>query len=373
VLTAAKAIRYGSERIQTCHDDRVRDRPRDLLYVLGNGGRGGMQSQARLVAAGLAARGHRVTLAVGGGDAPLAGVDVRELPELAPRRPLPFARALRSLAREFRPEVLHGHGLRLAPLAAVSGVRTRVVTCHGLDPERAAATVRLVRHLPVSFVSCGEGPRRLLARHGLASRVVNNAFEPAGARRDPDELRRAFALSAHVALVVLPARFSAQKNHRGLLEALELVRGQLGAQSPEVLCLGEGPLASEVAARAVVPGDRPLLRCHPYLPDAAAWLSAADFFVLPSRWEGQPLVVLEALAAGLAVATTTPVGVEDLVLDARNGRRVATTAELAEVMVDWVRHPEHRPRDPALTATILAEHRLDVVLDAHEDLYRELL
>jgi glycosyltransferase involved in cell wall biosynthesis len=79
--------------------------------------------------------------------------------------------------------------------------------------------------------------------------------------------------------------------------------------------------------------------------------------------------VLEALSYGLSVATSTPVGVEDLILDGRNGRHVASTDDLADVITSWCRDPTSRPHDDALTSSILARHTLDVVCDAYEQLY----
>jgi glycosyltransferase involved in cell wall biosynthesis len=71
---------------------------------------------------------------------------------------------------------------------------------------------------------------------------------------------------------------------------------------PQVVIVGEGPLEAELkdqAARlgvdAVFVGQR---------RDVAALLAAAAIFVLPSRWEGQPFVLQEALAAGVPVVAT---------------------------------------------------------------------
>ncbi len=173
-------------------------------------------------------------------------------------------------------------------------------------------------------------------------------------------------------LVLLPARFSEQKNHAELLDALDLVREALGERAPEVICCGDGPLRAQIEARAHRSGDRPLVRCVDHLDDAASWFTATDFFVLTSRWEGQPLVVLEALSAALAVVTTTPTGVEDLILDNHNGRRVSGAPQLAATIIEWTRDPNVRPRDDALTAAILAAHSLDAVLDDHLHFYDEI-
>jgi glycosyltransferase involved in cell wall biosynthesis len=345
------------------------ERP-SVILALGNGGHGGMQAQVRLVAESLAARGHDTAIAVGGGGLEhVDGVDVIALPTFSTRWPVPYLRALRTLSARRGAHVVHGHGLRLAPVVARSRVARRLVTCHGIDPARAARTISIVRRSDVQFVACGEGPRVLLARHGVTSVVVNNAFSPPGPGPSRSELNESLGLRPDVPLVVLPARYSEQKGHATLLEALRIARSGLGEGVPEVVCAGDGPLLGPLRDRAASGGSPPLARCLPYRPDARTWLAASDFFVLPSRWEGQPLVVLEALNHGLAVASTSVTGLEDLVVDGRNGRLVTYPPELAAVIVEWCREPARRPRDAALTSEILARHQLERVVDSLVALY----
>jgi glycosyltransferase involved in cell wall biosynthesis len=101
-----------------------------------------------------------------------------------------------------------------------------------------------------------------------------------------DELERRFALRPGVALAVLPARFSEQKNHRDLVSAMKAARATLKDRSPEILCVGDGPLRSQIEQEASVIGGDPLVRCVDHDAGAAGWMAAADFFVLPSRWGG---------------------------------------------------------------------------------------
>ena len=178
LLTGAKVRRWRREGCQTCHDDHVRA-TRSILFVLANGGRGGMQSQVLTIARALSERGHRVTVAVGGGDlAAPDGVDVVSLPKFSPVTFFSFVRALRHLRREVRADVVHGHGLRLAPALRVVGSAQRFVTCHGLDPEIARRAARLARWSAVPVISCGRGPFELLQSLGVTSHILNNAFSP---------------------------------------------------------------------------------------------------------------------------------------------------------------------------------------------------
>ena len=345
--------------------------PRRVLFVLANGGRGGMQAQVRLIAGAMALRGVEVTIAVGGGDLePVEGVNVVPLAPFTARSPWLFIRSLRRLVASLRADIVHGHGLRLAWPLALCGAKRCFVTCHGLDPRRARPTVILTRLARIPVMSCGEGPHSLLARHGLASTVINNALGPRAAPRTSIELRQRFALADEVAVAVLPARFSEQKNHLLLLEAMALVRSEIGDRAPEIVCMGEGPLLEATRAAAHIVGGRPLLRCPGYVSDGAGWIGAGDFFVLPSRWEGQPQVVLEALANQLSVVTSTQVGVEDLIFPGVNGSQVGNAAEFAKVISKWSIDSSSRPTDPEFSASILANHEINVVLDSLFEVYR---
>ncbi len=328
-----------------------------------------MQSQVLTIARALSERGHRVTVAVGGGDlAAPDGVDVVSLPKFSPVTFFSFVRALRHLRREVRADVVHGHGLRLAPALRVVGSAQRFVTCHGLDPEIARRAARLARWSAVPVISCGRGPFELLQSLGVTSHILNNAFSPSATSHSAQQLRREFDLVDEVPVVVYPARYSRQKSHDRLLDALALVRAQLAEKSPEVLCFGAGPLEDEVRARAQNVEGRPLARVMHYRDDAATWFAGSDFFILPSRWEGQPLVVLEALAQGLSVVTLTP-GVEDLIVEGRNGSSAHSVEQLAKIIVQWCQHPESRPHDDDVTRSVLVEHSLDVVASQYEELY----
>lgn len=334
-----------------------------VLMVLPNDGLGGAQVQARLVARHLNEDGVTCAVAVGGG----SSVDGEfDLPTLSSRHPWRFLRALRKLRRELHADVVHGHGLRTAPYVALSGARGRFATCHGLEPAaftwRSALVLRL---LPVRVVACGEGPRLVMAARGVHSVVVNNIAPTAAGTATRAAFNEHFGTDPNHVVAYWPARFSREKGHDRLLELMELVRDEPFS----LVCSGDGPLRHAFEATVSQRGlsGRVIVRDHE--PDAARWLSATDVFLCPSLWEGQALVMLEALRAGLPLLTVTASGNEDLLIDGRNGRRVQDVRTMADVLTTWMHDLARAPRDPALSATIIAQHEAAPVVAAYRNLY----
>ena len=99
-----------------------------------------------------------------------------------------------------------------------------------------------------------------------------------------------------------------------MIDALDLIRGRHDAQ---VLIQGEGPARDELACSLA--GREDLVELRPFAPDALPVLQALDVYILPSRIEGIPLAVMEAMACGALPVATTVGGVPELVTHGRTG------------------------------------------------------
>ena len=104
---------------------------------------------------------------------------------------------------------------------------------------------------------------------------------------------------------------------------------------------GDGPLWDGVRQETERRGLAPHLHLAGRRSDVPALMAAADLFALPSRFEGLPLVVLEALAAGLPVIGTRVVGTEEAVLHGETGLLVPPEhpAALADALIGALRGP----------------------------------
>ena len=111
--------------------------------------------------------------------------------------------------------------------------------------------------------------------------------------------------------VLAIGRLARQKGFDVLLEAA--AAWQDLDPMPLVVIVGDGPLAGQLRARAVALGTAAVFLGH--LDDVSAYLASAAVFVLPSRWEGQPLALQEALRAGRPIVATRVGGVPSLTGD----------------------------------------------------------
>jgi glycosyltransferase involved in cell wall biosynthesis len=113
-------------------------------------------------------------------------------------------------------------------------------------------------------------------------------------------LRAEFGADPGQAIVLAAGRLAVQKGFGLLLDAA--ARWGDIRPAPLLVIAGQGPLAADLQARAATLGLT--VRFAGHRVDVPALLAAADVFVLPSVWEGQALILQEALRAGVPVVAT---------------------------------------------------------------------
>jgi glycosyltransferase involved in cell wall biosynthesis len=185
-----------------------------------------------------------------------------------------------------------------------------LATCHGVPDDDYARAARVFRLAGGPVVACGPGVAAALGEHGVqaVSTVVNGvAAAPPPAERSAVE--RDYDVPPGAALLLCVGRLAPQKNHALAVRALADLPGA------HLVILGDGPLRAELGRLATRLHVEDRLRLAGVRPDARAVMAAADVVLLPSRWEGLPLVALEALLSGTPLVATAGRGVRELLRD----------------------------------------------------------
>lgn len=270
-----------------------------------------------------------------------------------PGRALPAElRRLAEVVAEADPDVVHLHSSKagLAGRLVLRGRRPTIFQPHAWSfhavggPVRAAALAWerwAVRWTDV-VVCCSTAEYREGERHRIRGRfvVVPN---PVDVDRfvgvDRAAARRALHLDADAPVVVCVGRLSHQKGQDVVLHAWPTVTAALpGAR---LVLVGDGPDEAALAAKASGLDGVSLVGCQPRVED---WLAAADVVVQPSRYEGQALTVLEAMAAGRSVVATDVEGMAEAIGPGGAIVRPGDVQALAQAVV-------HRLRDADLAAS----------------------
>jgi glycosyltransferase involved in cell wall biosynthesis len=165
---------------------------------------------------------------------------------------------------------------------------------------------------------------------------------------DPDRVRRlAQAPTEHpwfdnpqIPTIVTAARLAKQKQLDGLLRAFAQV---VKVTPARLLILGEGPLRGELAQLCQELEIADSVAMPGYESNPYRYMAKCDVFVLASAWEGCPIALQEAMAAGAAVVVTdAPGGMKDIIESGKYGRMVPTgdPAALAAEILHLLDRPE---------------------------------
>ncbi|MFF3460053.1 glycosyltransferase family 4 protein [Streptomyces sp. NPDC002730] len=292
------------------------------VQVLG-GGSAGSSAHVRSLAAGLVARGVRVTVCAPAElehvyDFPGAGAHFAPVP----RRGDPAAvGALRAACAGA--DVVHAHGLHAAVRAtlALSGQRVPlVVTWHtrAHDDGARGQVLRLLerraaRAAAVVLGTCSELVDRARKRGARDARLAPVAVPaPHGRPGDAESKARAELGAVERPLVMAVGSLVPHRGYGTLLDAARLWRGL--DPVPLVVIAGEGRQRGALQRRIEAEGLP--VRLMGRRDDIGELLAAADVAVLPSRWEARSLLAQEALRLGVPLVATAVGGIPELVGEA---------------------------------------------------------
>jgi glycosyltransferase involved in cell wall biosynthesis len=225
-------------------------------------------------------------------------------------------------------------------------------------------SARVAAHLAV-----GEHTARIIEQHAdLAPGSVEPMYHGV-----PDVRRDVPHEPGDGPVIVNVARHDPVKGLDVLLQAMALLDPSI-----RLVQIGRGKKTIELAALRDQLGlaDRVEFRDLPWGERAADHLAGFDLFVLPSRTEGLPVTLMEAMLAGLAVVATDVGSVREAVIDGETGLVVPPEdpGALAAAITTMIAEPERR-RAMGDRARAIAEQRftVDTTVDRYLALYDRVL
>jgi glycosyltransferase involved in cell wall biosynthesis len=248
-------------------------------------------------------------------------------PGFDPRMYLRLDRVL----RQVRPQVVHTHlsVLRYVfPVVLHHRVPVVLHTLHNMAEHETDTFGRFINRfvfrrkvLPVAI------SRQVALSFYRVYGLECNAIVPNGIpvdsyrRRANDRVRwrEQERFDENAVLFTCVGRLEPQKNPMLLVRAFET----LNDPRAHLLLLGEGTLCGALTEYVRTHGLEQQVHLLGKRPDVVEHLAASDVFVLASNWEGNPLAVMEAMAAGLPVIGTAVGGVPELVESGVHGILVA--------------------------------------------------
>lgn len=214
----------------------------------------------------------------------------------------------------------------------------------------------------------------LIQKQGYSSdkvRVIYNGVDIAGwpvSRLERQQKRLELRLAAGETLIGTAGRLDEQKGHDTLIDAMAELKGR----PLSCLILGEGPARKNLEACIRRHQLEKQVWLYGECSDMPAWLSALDIFVLPSRWEGLPNSLLEAMAMGLPVAASAVDGVLEIIRDKQNGLLFAPNKprQLAALLRELAENPGLREKlSTAAKETVTDKFGLMGMMTAYEEAY----
>ena len=316
------------------------------------------------------------------------GVKAEQL-DGGPRFPL---RGVLYVANKLRKEgfsVLHTHDYKTDLLGLLAAGLARipcVATVHGyVFVSRRLRIYRMLDLLVLRFfsrvITVSEELRQQLLTAGLRGErviTVHNAIDPVAfisqGTQSISWLRQQLGIGRDQPLIATVGRLIPGKGHRYFLAAAK----QVLQARPEArfLVVGEGPLRGKLEALSAALGIQHAVSFLGFRQDVAALMEASDLIVLPSLEEGQPVVLLEALALAKPVVATAVGGVSEVVRHKETGLLVPPrdSDELARAMLYLLDHPDEGARMGQKGQEVVArDFTVEAMAEKTAAVYRQIL
>lgn len=293
----------------------------------------------------------------------LQGVTAVAIPMAHNIDPFSDFRVLLKLAQLIRRgnfDLIHAHTSKPGFFARISAIGTHIPVIyqphafafHEGSSKWKAGIYAAIERLNARFLTkkiitvCNEEKERAIfyriAKNNtqLITILTGIELDPFKLARDRTVVREELGLEANAILVGAVGRLVEQKAPFDFIK----MASQVGKLHPEIqfVWIGDGPLIDD--ARKLVKSFNLQDAFHfiGHRKDVPSILTALDYFILSSHWEGFSLAVLEAMAAGLPVVSTQVTGAAEAIVVGETGylAPVGDVGRLVELLISLVENPE---------------------------------
>jgi glycosyltransferase involved in cell wall biosynthesis len=288
--------------------------------------------------------------------------------------------------RQHRVVVVHTHlftadswGRVAALMARVQGIFSTIHSVNSWKGNIYRWVDRILALLSTRVIACsGQVADELRRRDHIADKKIQTIANGIDLQRFQDvtplDVEKAFNVPKGVLCLALVGRLHKAKGHMDLLPVMARLKAE--GWDFHLLLVGEGECEAEIKASIKTLHLTPYVTLTGLRKDIPEILAAVDILVMPSRWEGLPMALLEGMAMGKAVIASPVGGIPEVINDGTNGVLVAAGDHKA-----WGKTLKKLMADRALRQQLGEKARLTVqrhysaaaVARAYEALYMEVV
>lgn len=242
-----------------------------------------------------------------------------------------IAGKLGEVLKSLKPDIIHAHNIKKAYvyLAAKKAKVKRVVyTVHNMAWQEQGVVGGLFSYL-MFHTGC-------MVPVGLSPKVTESIEQRYHLKNVPTvyngtDLSR-FSVKTEYSLhdepsILNVARLDAQKNHKRLIESFAIVSRQFPAA--KLVIVGEGELQETLESQTKESGLTEKVLFEGLQDDIPKYMKDADVFCLSSDYEGMPMTLIEAMAAGMPIVSTNVGGISDMLTN--EGSAILTGLDATEL------------------------------------------
>lgn len=247
---------------------------------------------------------------------------------------LPVIKEIRKVLKDYRPDIVHTHRYLLKYVAAAAvGIKIKgfVHTLHNIAQKENLKKDRMIngflfklkRYQPVALSPLVQ--KTINEVYKLPKNKIPVVYN--GVPMDSLNTARGYTLGERINIIHV-GRYTDVKNHLALMQAIV----DLHHNEPRVVMhlFGDGELKSEIDNFITTHKADDYIIDNGLSDNIQQKLLEADIFVLPSKYEGIPMTIIEAMRSGLPIVASNVGGIPDMIDDGKDGLLCDTDKESIE-------------------------------------------